>query len=324
MGAFAPAGYLVRGGRGVGQSPIVTWFGYLNPDVTTSPTYGLYLVYLFSADLTRVVLSVNQGCTKLSAEIGDAKARAQLVREAVAIRAELPRDVLTDTLATISLGSRASMPRLYEAANVAGFEYSLADLPPEGVLRSDLARFFDLYDLAVEAKRAVLLAEPGTIQSGGQPEPSPKDPNPLRGFKPKSAEDYRQYIEGREITKTRRHEALLTEFAVWAKGEGYEVHSPHPCDCVLVKHDTTWLVEAKVIRNGNVAHAVREAIGQLFDYRYFLYTASSRPSPTLVALFSEDIGLGYVELLSALDIDCLSPHANGTWYWRHSHSPSDS
>lgn len=52
----------------------------------------------------------------------------------------------------------------------------------------------------------------------------------------------------------------------------------------------------------NVAEAVRAAIGQLMDYRYFLYALKGRPPPSLLALFSAPIGEAYAGLLSSLDI----------------------
>jgi hypothetical protein len=48
--------------------------------------------------------------------------------------------------------------------------------------------------------------------------------------------------------------------------------------------------------------AVREAIGQLFAYRHFLYRACRRSDPILLALFSEPIGDAFVALLSDLGI----------------------
>ena len=63
--ALVSPGMLLRGGRGTTNSPRVPWFAILDPDETTSPTYGLYVVYLFAADLRTVYLSLNQGCTQL-------------------------------------------------------------------------------------------------------------------------------------------------------------------------------------------------------------------------------------------------------------------
>ncbi|WP_425469159.1 MrcB family domain-containing protein [Pseudonocardia hierapolitana] len=43
---------------GSGQSlPVVPWIAILDPDVTTTAKEGLYIVYLYSADLSRLYLS---------------------------------------------------------------------------------------------------------------------------------------------------------------------------------------------------------------------------------------------------------------------------
>jgi hypothetical protein len=56
---------------------------------------------------------------------------------------------------------------------------------------------------------------------------------------------------------------------------------------------------------------VREAIGQLFEYRRFLYAGTSI-DPTLVGLFSEPIGDAYVGLLQELGIEAVWRDA-GLW-----------
>lgn len=69
----------------------------------------------------------------------------------------------------------------------------------------------------------------------------------------------------------------------------------HPKDLVLRRPGAEaetreeWLIEAKVVRNGNPTTAVREAVGQLYEYRHFLYQQQSEPF--LMGLFSEEIGV---------------------------------
>lgn len=73
----------------------------------------------------------------------------------------------------------------------------------------------------------------------------------------------------------------------------------HPKDLVLRRDGREWLVEAKVLYQGNATNAVRAALGQLYAYRHFLY---QKVEPQLVALFSEPIGDGYVAFLEACQI----------------------
>ena len=52
-------------------------------------------------------------------------------------------------------------------------------------------------------------------------------------------------------------------------------------------------------------NAVRSALGQLFDYRYFLYTTIPLAEPKLIALFSEPVGEGYVSFLETHGIGTI-------------------
>lgn len=50
---------------GAGQSlPVVPWIAILDSNVTRTAQEGLYVVYLFRQDLSRVYLSMNQGATQ--------------------------------------------------------------------------------------------------------------------------------------------------------------------------------------------------------------------------------------------------------------------
>jgi len=68
--------------------------------------------------------------------------------------------------------------------------------------------------------------------------------------------------------------------------------------------------QVKVIYNGNATDAVRAVVGQLFQYRHFLYTDTE---PALVGRFTEPIGHAYVEFLKRLGIRSVW-RENGTWY----------
>jgi hypothetical protein len=64
-----------------------------------------------------------------------------------------------------------------------------------------------------------------------------------------------------------------------------------------------------MLYDGNATEAVRAAVGQLFAYRNFLYTASP---PSLLGLFSEPVGSAYVAFLESLSIAAVSRSA-GAW-----------
>ncbi len=121
-------------------------------------------------------------------------------------------------------------------------------------------------------------------------------------FSPKSDSDYVAEVHARVMVKSRSHERLVRDFGEWARTCGFLPSTPHPRDLVLSASGREWLVEAKVIYNGDVAGAARAAIGQLLDYRYFLYVLRGFPDPGLLALFSEPIGKQYTALLESVSI----------------------
>jgi hypothetical protein len=132
--------------------------------------------------------------------------------------------------------------------------------------------------------------------------------NPLQHFAPKDASDYRAHLAGRELVKTRAHEDLVNDYGRWTLARGFTPLTLHPRDLVLRNPQGEWLVEAKMLYHGDATEAVRAAVGQLLEYRHFLY---SSPAPALLGLFSEPIGDAYIAFLESLSIAAV---------WRSAHS----
>ncbi|MDQ0822350.1 hypothetical protein QFZ69_003229 [Arthrobacter sp. V1I7] len=122
-------------------------------------------------------------------------------------------------------------------------------------------------------------------------------------FKPKDRQEYIVQVAARTSRRRGdRHELLLTEYAshVTPRGHRPSNTSVHPRDLTLRVGKDDWLVEAKVVYEGNATQAVRAAIGQLSEYSHFLYEKQNRPR--LMALFNEPVGDGFVGLLEELGI----------------------
>jgi hypothetical protein len=301
---------------GAGQSlAMVPWIAILDRDVTTTAQEGLYVVYLYSADLTRVYLSMNQGATQ---HLNNAKesgvkgvraeqaALADLRHESELIRANLDAVVLKDLLTTIDLGVSRFLPRGYEEGNIAAVEYDPTQLPDEAALRADLARFLALYDNCVQIKREVLAATPGLVKTTAESKrvKSTFTPRPP-AFRPKNSSEYRAQVPAQTQVKGRRHEDLINMFVEHVSQAGLlAANNVHPCDLTVESAACHWLVEAKTV-GANAERAVREAIGQLFGYRHFCYREVHRPDPSLVALFSEPVGDAFVDLLTSLGIEAV-------------------
>ena len=87
-------------------------------------------------------------------------------------------------------------------------------------------------------------------------------------FVPKSAADYEVEIKSGTQRRTRKHERLVNEAATILTSLGAIVSSAHPID-LLIFSPLMVIVEAK-IGFPNARYAIRHALGQLHEYRYFL------------------------------------------------------
>jgi len=310
LAEHAPAGFLIKGSGGVGNPAFVPWIGVFNPDETTSPQEGIYVVYLFSADMQKVELSLNQGITRLRNSLHSyAEARVQLASDAASIRQHMSEQ-LDDLSAKIDLDPAGTAKGryqenflTYQAANIIAKDYTTSDLPDESILKNDLTRFIALYEEALVTRDALRVSEPDAIHAPGPAPAESSSADPLLQFKPKDEADYLAHLKDRVLIKTRRHEKLVREYGEWVAEKKFSPVTPHPRDLVLKKDATEWLVEAKVLRRGNATEAVRAALGQLYTYRFAYY--KEKPPTGLVALFSEPVGDLYVDFLSQCDIDSV-------------------
>ena len=87
----------------------------------------------------------------------------------------------------------------------------------------------------------------------------------LSPFKPKADSDYLATVAGGQAKRTRAHETLVNEFAVWLEARGFQVGRNAVIDIGI--EDPPVRVEAKTM--SSPANAIRQAIGQLYEYRFF-------------------------------------------------------
>ncbi|MFC9635316.1 MrcB family domain-containing protein [Streptomyces mirabilis] len=304
-----PAGHLIKGSAGNGAGAFVPWVSFFDPDETDTATRGMYVVYLFAEDMKTVSLSLNQGVTEVQKAFGTRKAHELLRGEAAAIRAALVSKKVAGLTDSIDLGGRTGLPRAYEAGNILARVYEIESLPDEEALKSDLRRMIDLYQDALVLREELRSTTRDVITTIKQ-ESVVDDADPLLHFAPKDDSEYVQRITGRIIKKSRKHETLVRRYGAFLKSAGFDAGTNvHPRDIVARSDGEEWLIEAKVVRRGNVSHAVREAIGQLATYAFLLYELDNQPRP--MALFSEAIGELYVRLLSHQGIASVWPTEDG-------------
>ena len=55
--------YLIKGSCGASNKAEVPWLGFFDRNITTSAQYGIYVIYLFCADMSGFYLCLGQGIT---------------------------------------------------------------------------------------------------------------------------------------------------------------------------------------------------------------------------------------------------------------------
>jgi 5-methylcytosine-specific restriction protein A len=179
---------LVKGGCGVGGGwAAVPWIGIFDPVVTSGAQHGHYLVYLFSADMQRVYLSLNQGTTEVETELGaNERALNELRSRAAIMRERAPEFRATFSADPIGLESDRFLPRGYEAGHAFGVAYTIDRLPPEEKLHADLIEAIRLYRILIVRGGTAILSEEDAADAGLEGAP---------------IEEKRRYVSHRKIER---------------------------------------------------------------------------------------------------------------------------
>jgi hypothetical protein len=148
-----PAPILIVGSGGKGFATFTPWVGFFDPQTTSSPQSGIYVVYIFDNQLTSVTLALLQGVTEISSVRGWRDALTRLADDASMYRSLLGDRALEGLGRSMTLGVSAKRQAAYEAASIAALRYDVAALPDEEKMRSDLRRFLSLYRQAIELNK---------------------------------------------------------------------------------------------------------------------------------------------------------------------------
>lgn len=101
-------------------------------------------------------------------------------------------------------------------------------------------------------------------------------------FRPKADTEYITRITGGIQRRERIHESLVNSFVVWLQRRGLNPARNHVIDIGL--DDPPLVIEAKVVHDWPTA--IRQALGQLYEYRYFQLVS---PNSALVFLASKPV-----------------------------------
>ncbi|MGW1378559.1 MrcB family domain-containing protein [Streptomyces sp. NPDC002446] len=290
-----PYGMKAKGHGGQGGAAATPWIQVFEPSSGGSGTEGLYLAYIFAADLKSVALTLQQGVTAFRNQLQTTgkTLRTHVEVRAQSLLAELPQELTAHWTERPKFKHNGWRALAYEASSVVARCYEIDQLPREEDLCADLGNMATILRaaLAVEPHIEVVNEPDGPVVEYTTREHVTYEG--LEGFRPKRSDDYYVRLAAAKQRRTRAHEGLIHRFGPYIEARGFTpiTQRVHPRDLVLQANGDEWLVEAKAVKKGNPTQAVREAVGQLLEYRYFWYLLKGMPKPHLLGLFSEDIGV---------------------------------
>ena len=112
--------YKVKGSCGASNKAEVPWIGVFDPRVTTTAQYGIYIVYLFRADMKGFYLCLGQGITHFEKYGKDKDTIMYQVSDYFKNKIETSFDKHS-----INLNSKTSNGKLYEKVNILNKYYDL-------------------------------------------------------------------------------------------------------------------------------------------------------------------------------------------------------
>ncbi len=320
--SYVPPDFVVKASGG--QFPLKTtetpWIGFFDPEESTRPQQGLYVVWILASGGGAWTLSLNMGTENRakrlkSEEAATAQVRGresrlltQITAEATLIREAMDAEARAGWDASIDLASDGVRQKRYEAATVLARTYRLDSLPDDATLHIDLARLCRLLGDAARARRAIAATNPDAISTASSTAP-PRDRREYV-FEPGEDRSGPVRLPRKPIERTPRHEGGLRRYGDWLMSRGFRpATNVHPRD-FIIQGSPEWIGEYKVVYGTDVTRATREAHSQLKEYRHFLYP--SDPTTPLLAVFSDPVTDERVAWLNAEGI-AVAWYDGETW-----------
>ena len=144
-------GYMVRGSVGKGGWAEIPWAAVFDLDETDTLHHGLFVLFVYSADMGSLFLCLNQGSVTFFDSHGRAETNRHLEENAAALLGDLDTEGF-DT-GRIDLKATSSVGRFLETGCICSRRYDVGDLPSDDRIRADLVDFKGLYSRAMEAER---------------------------------------------------------------------------------------------------------------------------------------------------------------------------
>jgi len=138
----------VKASVGAGNWANVPWISILDTRITTTTQSGIYPVYLFCADGSGFYLSLNQGTTAPTRELGTGNAQRQAIELKLQLLNNIP-ELSTWENDSLNLHATTNLGKSYEPTNISAKYYPADDIPSDEELIKDLEWLLSLYDKCV-------------------------------------------------------------------------------------------------------------------------------------------------------------------------------
>lgn len=130
----------VKASCGTGGWTYYPWIAIFNPEITKTIQEGVYVVYLFSQDMKRLYLTLNQGFTNLKKELGSKKCKAVMSERRTKIRNTINKLNFTADN-NLNVGKDE-----YEEGCIFYKEYKIDNMPTNEVFIEDLKNMISIYE----------------------------------------------------------------------------------------------------------------------------------------------------------------------------------
>lgn len=133
---------------GQGRWANVPWIAIFDKDITSTAKEGYYIVYLFSQDMTKVYLSLNQGWIYYKNTFGSnqRKKKIKIVSEMWQMKLESHFGQYHLKEINLEGSDKEGLSHGYELGHICGKLYEINSIPDNTVLEDDLKNMINLYE----------------------------------------------------------------------------------------------------------------------------------------------------------------------------------
>ena len=140
-----PNNYKFKGSVGKTQMAEIPHLCLMDTDVTQTPQEEYYIAYLFSADLSSVYLSLNQGWTLYEKTYGRKRAKREIAAVAKILQSVVDEEISGFSIHSISLNGKDDLGQGYELGNICSKRYERGAIPSDNQLLKDLKQLVRVY-----------------------------------------------------------------------------------------------------------------------------------------------------------------------------------